>query len=175
MANASHNQKPSILQVACYFLYIVDRGMGDVLTNLRVQKLCYFAQAVKLSRGDNSALFDENFEAWAYGPVCRSLYNKFRRFGWQAIDVEAFRHVRVDKLPRQDMELLDKVWDRLGHFSGRELTDISHGHAPWRTARGNLPPEVRCHNEISVPTMHSYYACSKEGKAFADSILSAKA
>ena len=174
MADYKHNQKkPEILQVACYFLYLVDRGMGDVLTNLKLQKLCYFAQAAKLRRSGD-VLFDDIFEAWAYGPVCRSLYNKFRRFGWQAIDADAYRSVRVDALAKEDMDLLDKVWGRLSQFSGRELTNISHKHKPWKEARGELPPEVSCQNEITIKAMRDYYAHSQEGKKFADILLSAK-
>ena len=51
--------------------YILDK-LGDMST-MKLQKLCYYAQAWSLA-WDGFPLFDEEFQAWANGPVCRELY-----------------------------------------------------------------------------------------------------
>ena len=53
-------------QVAEYFLLLVDDDAGDVMTNLRLQKLVYYAQAWRLAILDE-ALFEDDFEAWVHG------------------------------------------------------------------------------------------------------------
>ncbi len=41
---------------------------------MKLQKLCYYCQAWYLA-WNNEPLFDEEFEAWASGPVCKELYD----------------------------------------------------------------------------------------------------
>ncbi|MHA1540324.1 MAG: Panacea domain-containing protein [Alphaproteobacteria bacterium] len=41
---------------------------------MKLQKLCYYSQALSLSK-NSKKLFNENFEAWSNGPVCRELFN----------------------------------------------------------------------------------------------------
>ena len=43
------------------------------MSTWKLQKLCYYAQAWSLAWTEKS-LFDEDFEAWANGPVCRELF-----------------------------------------------------------------------------------------------------
>ena len=55
--------------------YILDK-LGDMST-MKLQKLCYYAQAWSLA-WDGVPLFNEDFQAWANGPVCRELYEFHR-------------------------------------------------------------------------------------------------
>ena len=47
------------------------------LSTMKLQKLCYYSQAWSLV-WDDAPLFEEEFEAWANGPVCRVLYEYSR-------------------------------------------------------------------------------------------------
>ena len=49
---------------------------GELITNLKLQKLVYYAQAWHLALFDEP-LFDDPIEAWVHGPVVSSLYSKF--------------------------------------------------------------------------------------------------
>ena len=40
---------------------------------MKLQKLCYYAQAWSLV-WDDTPLFDEEFYAWTNGPVCKELF-----------------------------------------------------------------------------------------------------
>ena len=51
--------------------YILEK-LGT-LSTMKLQKLCYYCQAWSLV-WDDTPLFDEKFEAWANGPVCRELF-----------------------------------------------------------------------------------------------------
>ncbi|NEG95632.1 hypothetical protein CS006_09295 [Bifidobacterium primatium] len=66
------------LDVANYF--IANYGDKEELTNLKLNKLVYFAQALHLKRF-GSPLFDDEIQAWDYGPVEPLVYRTFRTFG----------------------------------------------------------------------------------------------
>ncbi|MBR6451156.1 MAG: DUF4065 domain-containing protein, partial [Lachnospiraceae bacterium] len=53
--------------------YILDKSGS--MSAMKLQKLCYYSQAWSLV-WDDSPLFEEDFEAWANGPVCRALFYK---------------------------------------------------------------------------------------------------
>ncbi len=53
---------------------LVDREAGDVITQLKLQKLMYIAQGIHLALYD-APLFKEEIEAWQHGPVVRELYS----------------------------------------------------------------------------------------------------
>jgi hypothetical protein len=59
---------PGIFDVARYIL----NKLGGT-TSMKLQKLCYYAQAWTLA-WDDEPLFAENFQAWAGGPVCYELF-----------------------------------------------------------------------------------------------------
>ena len=46
----------------------------DHLSTMKLQKLCYYAQAWSLV-WDDEPLFNEDFQAWANGPVCPDLFD----------------------------------------------------------------------------------------------------
>ncbi|KJV73590.1 hypothetical protein OTSTA763_1503 [Orientia tsutsugamushi str. TA763] len=66
----------SCFDVASYFLVLVNREAGDIITQLKLQKLVYFTQGVHLALFDKH-LFKEDIEAWENGPVVRHLHSIF--------------------------------------------------------------------------------------------------
>ncbi len=55
-------------------------GNND-LTNLKLQKLLYFAQVEYMQSHNGDLLFDDDIEAWQYGPVVREVYDAFKQCG----------------------------------------------------------------------------------------------
>jgi uncharacterized phage-associated protein len=53
--------------VAKYFVSLVDEEAGDSISNLKLQKLLYYAQGAHLAL-HNTPLFPEAIEAWTRGP-----------------------------------------------------------------------------------------------------------
>lgn len=138
--------------VARWFINRVDRSAGDAITQLKVQKLVYYAEAWHLAFFDRELLTDD-FEAWAHGPVVRTLYKKYRSNTWEALPVE--KGVMPDDTTQ---ELLESVYDSYGQFSAKKLEAMTHGELPWVEARGNLPPEAKSNAVISKLTMRNFYA-----------------
>ena len=60
---------------------ILDQGKAQQLeiTNLKLQKFAYFAQGWALARLDHP-LFNEEIQAWTYGPVIPYLYAQAKKY-----------------------------------------------------------------------------------------------
>lgn len=51
----------------------------DAISNLQLQKILYYIQKWFLQNG--LIAFDDDFEAWQFGPVVPSVYNQYSSFG----------------------------------------------------------------------------------------------
>jgi len=121
----------SCFDVANYFLVLVDREAGDSITQLKLQKLVYFAQGVSLALLDRP-LFSEHVEAWAHGTVVPALYRQFRTFEYNAIPAPG--EIDFDLYSRQQKELIYKVYAVYGEHTASYLRNLTHTHQIWRDA-----------------------------------------
>lgn len=62
------------------FLRNVDNEDTDDISNLKLQKLLYYAQGCYLAMYD-APLFKEDIVAWAHGPVVREVYDEYKAYG----------------------------------------------------------------------------------------------
>lgn len=165
-------------QVADYFLRLVDEDSGDSISNLKLQKLVYYAQAWHLAI-TGEPLFADRIEAWPHGPVAPSLYGKYKVFGWEPIrpvaSPQVFNRLLVAggkewkgaPLPRPDtplpdidaqtQEILDDVWDTYGQFTAKRLEELTHSEDPWIDAREGCGPGDPSNAIISDDAMRAYY------------------
>ena len=125
----------SATNVAKYFIHLASQAfVGDNkeregITNLKLQKILYFAQAYYLAKF-NKPLFNNNIEAWEYGPVVPDVYRKFKKYGSNPIILEEDE----SSLSEKDKEILKEVWETFGGYSASRLVDIAHAHTPWKDA-----------------------------------------
>lgn len=92
------------------------------LTNLQLQKILYVAHMVTLGKL-GKPLLREQFEAWDYGPVLPTLYNRAKMFGRNA--VQDIFLIDVDGHP-EAVGILDSVVDRLKSWSPGQLVAYTH-------------------------------------------------
>lgn len=134
------------------YLLAEARVRGDLLTNLKLQKLLYYAQAWHLVHFEKP-IFSEDFEAWVHGPVLLSQYHRFLSATWGPI-------VEPVALPSLNAELTDHLYEMLNVFGSESaiaLELMTFEEAPWKTARQNLAPYEECHNVISKESMAEFY------------------
>lgn len=132
-------------EIAKYFVSLVDEDAGDSITNLKLQKLLYYAQGVNLALND-VPLFPEAIEAWTHGPVVPAVYRLYKQHGGQPIPVEP---VEIDGYDEGLRELLNEVNDVFGQFSALKLRAMTHNEPPWReTPQGSV---------ISLELMKKYF------------------
>lgn len=113
-----------------------DMDEYEGITNMKIQKLLYFAQGIAFSFF-GIRLFSENLLAWEHGPVIREVYTEFAKFGRDNIvldQVASFNSsgiaaIEVDTKVR---EILTDVYECLNKFTAYQLRNISHdADGPW--------------------------------------------
>lgn len=131
--------------------YILEKS-GQMST-MKLQKLCYYAQAWSLV-WDDAPLFEEDFQAWANGPVCPELFHKTQgRFFVTADDENGGQN----DLTGNQKDSIDKVLEYYGPHDAQWLSQLSHMEDPWQQARGSMPSGVGCSNVITKDSMAIYY------------------
>jgi uncharacterized phage-associated protein len=119
----------------------------------KLQKLAYYCQAWHLV-WEGKPLFEDRIEAWAAGPVVRSLFSKhrgrFRVSEWPGGDPSA--------LSPAEMSTIDAVVSSYGRLSGAQLSTLTHREPPWRNARRGIAPGAPSSTEITPTAMYEYYA-----------------
>jgi len=130
--------------------YILQR-QGQ-MTTWKLQKLVYYSQAWNLVWTDEP-LFADDIEAWANGPVVRSLYNMHR--GWYSIGQLPVGN--PDRLTVDERATIDAVLAEYGGLTGLQLSHLSHSERPWEEAREGLGPTDYGNRVISLATMSAFY------------------
>lgn len=137
------------------FLLLESRERGELLTNLKLQKLLYYADGwyAVVSAG-GTPLFAEEFQAWVHGPVLPSQYRRFRECKWRPIETADLR--RPD-LSADVTRHLNEVIDVFGSETAVALELMTHRERPWIEARGGLPADAPSTAPISKQTMKRYF------------------
>jgi uncharacterized phage-associated protein len=127
--------KLSAIDIANYFLILVDREEGDSITHLKLQKLLYFAQGTALAL-TNKLLFNEPLKAWDHGPVTSSVYSTFKIFDKNSIPnpPEMDFHIYDETTKR----LIYKVYTVYGEHTASYLRNLSHKHISWQKAFNSI-------------------------------------
>ena len=114
--------------IANFFLSLSEPDVGDFLSNLKIQKLVYYAQGIHLAIY-NGPLFEEPILAWEHGPVVPSLYYEFKQFGANPIPVP--ENFDIEIFSKEQRELLSEVYQVFGQFSAWKLRNMTHSERPW--------------------------------------------
>ena len=120
---------------------------------MKLQKLVYYGQAWSLGLRDKR-LFDDEAQAWAYGPVVRTLFLQHR--GKYA--VTEMPQGDATRLSPDERRLLSAVVSHYGALSGEELSDMTHAEAPWKAARSDVPAGERSSSVITHSAMKRFYS-----------------
>lgn len=120
-------------QVASYFIKKAN-ALGDGnkelsgnndLTNLKLQKILYFAQ-VEYLQAKGKKLFDEDIQAWQYGPVVEEVYNWLKGCGAYVITEFDVVLDKTNNLPDDTKKFLDKMWEKYQKYSAWALVEKTH-------------------------------------------------
>jgi uncharacterized phage-associated protein len=133
----------SSLAIANEFLARAFEGNRS-LTHMQSQKLTYLAHGWSLGSG-HGPLIEEMFEAWAFGPVIRKLYDALKKYG--SGNITQFIQWGEDTPLNGDMQstdafvqynaferdLLDYVSTSYGQFTAYQLSSLTHlDGTPWQ-------------------------------------------
>ncbi|MFM9978770.1 MAG: Panacea domain-containing protein [Sphingomonadaceae bacterium] len=120
--------------VANRFIELAEKDGGRRLTPMQLIKLAYIAHGFSLAI-KNRPLLDEPVEAWRYGPVIPSLYQKLKSFGNGGVDRRISSIFVSETLASEDVELIDAVYGKYGNLTGGQLSFLTHKKGtPWSDA-----------------------------------------
>ena len=118
----------------------VENG-GDYLTQLKLQKLMYYAKGFYYVF-KNEPLFSSKISAQKFGPVVNDLNNELKPYDKNPIP-NAFKN---EKDIGDDVvkNILEFVYKKVAKFSAVTLVEYTHMEAPWR----DTPPHKIIKDEL---------------------------
>jgi len=169
------NENREALAAANYIIEKFENYKINDLTNLKLQKLLYFAYGVNLSLFDKK-LFTSPIQAWKLGPVVPCVYQEFRiclknpiGIGERAV---LFKndYTGESELPTIDEDEADLVKSlsiacaAYGQKKAWDLVDISHGEkSAWKkhyneNKKGVIIPDedIKAEFENYIDTLAEY-------------------
>jgi uncharacterized phage-associated protein len=141
-------------EIASFFIekansQFIERDTPEGVSNLKLQKILYFAQAAHLVlRG--APLFSEKIEAWQYGPVVPGVYRTYQEYANKPIPEP---RVKPSNFDEDLVEFLNNTWFIFGKFTAGQLVSMTHEHKPWKDAWAREGSK----NEISPEALKEYY------------------
>ncbi|MGI0492335.1 Panacea domain-containing protein [Alkalinema pantanalense CENA528] len=141
------------LDAARYFIIkAYDAGIASQMTNMKVQKLLYYAQSIHLALY-GELLFADEIQAWRHGPVCPPAYQFYREFEDKQLPIPNL--VAMVKINPATRQVLDEVWEYFGGYHAYRLSDMSHLEFPWKKARQGLSTEAASNNPIALEDLRA--------------------
>ena len=146
-------------QLAEYYIAIANTT-GDLLTNLKLQKLVYYTQAWHLAFFDKP-IFDDDFQAWVHGPVLADLYHQFKEFRWEPIkselgetELKVFNESMNGNIKEIVNDVILKYYYTLTAY---QLELSTHNEDPWKNARKGLAIDDSSEKVIEKNDIKSFY------------------
>jgi len=137
---------------------------APAIDQMKLQKLLFYAHAWHLAFYDKP-LFEEDFEAWPWGPVVRDVYAQTRIYGNKPINSRISNLSRTGSGPGdfsfttppgvEDPNLkafIKLIWDTHKNYTGIQLSNSTHANnEPWSIVKheyGNLDSKPNIPNEL---------------------------
>jgi uncharacterized phage-associated protein len=108
-----------------------DPEIGDIISNLKLQKLLYYCQGVNLALY-KQPLFKEDLFAWQYGPVVSEVYHTYKIYSSGVINKNIDDLIDIDT---QSEDLIKEVYEVYGQYSALKLMNMTHKESPWNETK----------------------------------------
>lgn len=132
------------LAVAKYLNELHVKKHGSVMDQMKMHKMMYFSQRESLMISGNP-LFNDDFEAWKYGPVLVNVRNEY--LTGHMFDGE------YEKLNDTEKKLVESVYRRYDEYDAWQLSTLSHAEYSWRQARRGLSVGEAGNEKMSLIAM----------------------
>lgn len=148
------------IDAANFFIDLANADPDECMTNLRVNKLLYFAQGWSLVRL-GKPLFKDDIQAWKYGPVVPNVYQEYKKYGRERI-TKTSDDYSADKFSSDELELLLDVAREYGKYSSSGLVAMTHEkNTPWSLVYS--PAE---YSSIDNDSLKKYFSTQPSLKEF---------
>lgn len=122
-----YSGKYSAKDIAQYLLWRCTEEELSI-SNLQLQKILYFLQIAFL-KDENYALFSDEIEAWATGPVVNSVYSVYCGYG--AVEIYEFEKPSI-RLSTNEEKLINEILhDKLKYKIWDLAREVYEEGKPW--------------------------------------------
>ncbi|KPJ21926.1 Panacea domain-containing protein [Streptococcus phocae] len=123
------------MELLANHIIAVAQEQNKEITNLQLQKVMYFALKHALQKDifsdeELQELYDEPFLVWTYGPVVKSQYERFKRFG--SSPILGTYHIE-NNLVRLNSEIIARLSE-----SASKLVKESHKVPFWQEHENDI-------------------------------------
>jgi uncharacterized phage-associated protein len=152
------SMKIDVNMIADYICWkVISEGSSINVTKLH--KLLYLVQAWFMVNNDK-ALFDDDFEAWSHGPVCRTIYDRYNHKLPTATPIQK-NHIdmQVDQKLHKDVKThINNVLKDFGDLSFLKLEEFFHEHdLAFKKTRGKLTPTMQSNKVITKEEILDFF------------------
>ena len=133
-------QTHNVMDVADYIIHNYTSDIDGAPSNLKLNKLCYLTQGFSYRELGYHA-FDEDVEAWQWGPVIRDVYMAFKHNGRAHITHDSMGYEKGNKhrmdslnkiIPKPIRDIIDNVMHNNRDKTASQLSDLAHKKGtPW--------------------------------------------
>lgn len=120
-----------IVEDAYYLVNIFKRHKNPV-TQIHIQNLMFLFEAYYMNMKDVDFLYECEFTAWNFGPVATPLYDSFKKYGTNEINLTMEEIEQGNSISEEKKKLLKDLYNVFGNFSAMELVQFVHAEgSPW--------------------------------------------
>lgn len=141
--------KYDAIDVAEYVLWYCEKVLDKPITNLKLQKILYYIQGEYLAKY-KEPLFDNDIEAWAYGPVVPDVYYEYKKYISEPI--KGVNPLNKDLFTKKEKSLIRSIVKRNYTKNVWSLVQETHQESPWKNNY-----EKGFNNDISIVDMEEYF------------------
>jgi len=118
----------SVFDVAQYIYKEYKRISNQVIDEMKLQKLLYYAQRESFAI-TGEPMFDAEFEGWKYGPVCRAVREVFTIDGIYA---------KCEAISSENACIVNNVINKFGPIESWKLSQLLQQETSWINSRKRL-------------------------------------
>lgn len=115
---------------------------GSVIDEMKLHKLLYLTQRESLAI-TGQPLFEEEFEGWKYGPVCREVRSCYTEDGM-------FSNEDIEEIELESAYIAKNVILQYGALESWKLSQLSHKEISWKNARQGIPDGQNGNKKLSL-------------------------
>lgn len=129
-----------VIDVAQYIYEEYKKVTGEIIDEMKLHKLLYFAQRESLAI-INEPIFTEPMEGWKYGPVSRAVRTVYTKDG-MAED--------TNPISDENKYVINNVIQEYGALASWKLSELSHKEISWLNAREGLTVSQNGNRELKL-------------------------
>ncbi len=120
----------NVLDIANQLLIYSEDCCEELMTNMKLQKMLYYQQGFHLAYF-GTPLFEDDIEAWMYGPVVPIVYDTYKYKGRDGIEPNRTSMFNFNN--QKEYALFNEVCKVYGAYSAIGLMNMTHNETPWKS------------------------------------------